>query len=210
MIYRKLINVIGGLNIFTTLVFKIRNKYKGTLLIYKNAILDIHQTGKLIINTGTFHFGKSWTRRNPFHSILFIGRNATVTVNKGFSIYSNARVYVHHDSVLSLGSGYINNNFNLNCFERIEIGNDVAIAECVTIRDSDNHDILNSKHSKTKPIKIGNNVWIGMHVIILKGVTIGDGAVIAAGSLINKNVPAKCLVGGVPAKILKENIEWKK
>lgn len=53
------------------------------------------------------------------------------------------------------------------------------------------------------PIVIGNDVWIGGGSIILAGITIGDGAVIAAGAVVNKDVPAYTIVGGVPAKVLK-------
>jgi acetyltransferase-like isoleucine patch superfamily enzyme len=59
-----------------------------------------------------------------------------------------------------------------------------------------------------KPIIIGNNVWIGLNAIILKGVIIGDGSIITAGAIVNKDVPERCLAGGVPAKILKTNVEW--
>ena len=51
-------------------------------------------------------------------------------------------------------------------------------------------------------------MWIGTKATILKGVKICDGAVIAAGAVVTKDVPAKCLVAGVPAKIVKENISW--
>ena len=54
-----------------------------------------------------------------------------------------------------------------------------------------------------KPITIGNGVWIGMRCLILDGVTIGDGAIVAAGAVVTKDVPPYAIVGGVPAKVLK-------
>ncbi len=61
---------------------------------------------------------------------------------------------------------------------------------------------------KTKPVKIGNHVWIGTRVTILKGVNIGDGAVIAAGSVVTKDIPAGSLAAGVPAKIIRDKVIW--
>ncbi|MBR1692050.1 MAG: sugar O-acetyltransferase, partial [Lachnospiraceae bacterium] len=55
-----------------------------------------------------------------------------------------------------------------------------------------------------KPITIGNDVWIGGNVTILPGVTIGNNVVVAAGAVVTHDVPDNCLVGGVPAKILKQ------
>ena len=86
------------------------------------------------------------------------------------------------------------------------IGENVAIAPEVIIRDSDDHQIVGSK--KTSPINIGNHVWIGTRAMILKGVSIGDNSVIAAGSIVTHDVPSNCLVAGVPAIIKKEKISW--
>lgn len=52
-------------------------------------------------------------------------------------------------------------------------------------------------------IRVGKNVWIGSHATVLQGVTIGDNAVVAAGAVVVKDVPANAVVGGVPAKIIK-------
>lgn len=58
-------------------------------------------------------------------------------------------------------------------------------------------------------VKIGNKVWIATNALILPGVSIGDGAIVAAGAVVTKDVPAKCMVAGVPARVVKENVEWK-
>ena len=54
-----------------------------------------------------------------------------------------------------------------------------------------------------KPVKIGNDVWIGGNVTILPGVTIGNNVVVAAGAVVTKDVPDNCVVGGVPARVIK-------
>ena len=68
------------------------------------------------------------------------------------------------------------------------------------------HKLSNSV--RTSPIVIGNHVWIGRRAMIMKGVTIGDGAVVAAGAIVTKDVPPNCVVAGVPARVVKENIFW--
>lgn len=81
-------------------------------------------------------------------------------------------------------------------------------------RDSDNHIITrrgnncNEDKPVSAPIVIGDHVWIGMNVIVLKGVTIGEGAVVAAGSVVTKDVPPYSLVAGVPANVIKIDIKW--
>lgn len=91
---------------------------------------------------------------------------------------------------------------------RIEIGDDCLIAPFVYIVDS-NHQIamdslINLQPNETAPIKVEDGVWIASNVTILKGVTIGQGAVIAANSVVNKDVPAYEIWGGSPAKKIGE------
>lgn len=107
---------------------------------------------------------------------------------------------------------------------RVEIGKDTAIAAKVTIRDNNSHPLSpayrrkmrhtphgsierSSTRSVSAPIIIGENVWIGENARICKGVTIGDNAIIAACSVVTKNVPANAVVAGNPAKIVKEKID---
>lgn len=86
--------------------------------------------------------------------------------------------------------------------DSIRIGDGVKIAEYVTIRDG-NHDHsvpLREMRFTTSPINIGQNVWIGAKATILSGVSIGDGATIAAGAVVTRDVSPGQTVGGVPAK----------
>ncbi len=81
----------------------------------------------------------------------------------------------------------------------------------MTIIDTDFHRIIDSTLKNNiicESINIGNHVWIGCNVTILKGVNIGDNSIIAAGSIVNKDVPKNCLAGGNPARIIKKDISW--
>lgn len=89
----------------------------------------------------------------------------------------------------------------------MKIGDGTLIAWDCCIMDRDYHK-FESETEVTRPVVIGKRVWIGCNVLIMKGVTVGDGAVIAAGSVVTKDVPAAALVGGNPARILKENVTW--
>lgn len=178
------------------------------VLIYKKVIVECEVNSQIVLNSGRLEIGKHWTRKAVYPSVLKLRNNSQIIVNSSFTIYDNSTVYVNDNAVLELGSGYINSRANISCFERITIGENVVISEGVSLRDSDNHEIVNSNHIKTQPIRIGNNVWIGINVTILKGVTIGDGSIIAAGAVVARDVPPKSLVGGVPAKLIKSPIEW--
>ena len=156
---------------------------------------------------GSFSFNQCWDGKQNQPGTLTLGENARLNVGS-FRTYGGTYISVADNAELSLGSGFLNNNAKISCFEKITIGKDVKISEEVIIRDSDNHSIIKEGYQKTKPIHIGNHVWIGLRATILKGVTIGDGAVIAAGAVVTKDVPPNTLVGGVPATVIRANINW--
>lgn len=126
-----------------------------------------------------------------------------------------------NQSEIRIGNNvYVGGHTSLDCAISIIIEDDVLVSYQCIIADSDNHSVLfrirkrdlsdwkQGKHdwssTESAPIRIMRGAWIGARAIILKGVTIGEGAVIAAGSVVTKDVPAWTIVGGNPAKIIRE------
>ena len=114
--------------------------------------------------------------------------------------------------------------------EKIEIGNDVIIANNVLLVDNNNHptspeermkmsqcddflrdELWSWKYAESKPIVIDDNVWIGRDSRILKGVTVGKGSIVALGAIVTRDVPPYSVVAGNPAKVVKtlESLEEK-
>lgn len=102
---------------------------------------------------------------------------------------------------------------HITCCNKITIGNAVLTGMYVLISDN-SHGEINAEALSISPLDrqlvskgevvIGNNVWIGDKAAILAGVHIGDGAIIGANSVVTKDVPANCVVGGIPAKVLRQ------
>jgi acetyltransferase-like isoleucine patch superfamily enzyme len=144
---------------------------------------------------------------------LIYSRKRSTFLNFGQVIFGkNTRIHkgfgIEVGGLLSIGSNsFINPNCVIMCRERIEIGEGCAISWNFTAMDNDSHYLAGSK--ATAPIMIEDHVWIGANVTVLKGVTIGRGAVVAAQAVVTKNVPPFSLVAGNPAKVIREQVEWK-
>ncbi len=120
-------------------------------------------------------------------------------------------VYFKYDGVFSEGKAivigkdtFIGTGTEFNIKYGVKVGDDCLIASGCRIVDHD-HGVSTSELMRTQPcpgkeINIENDVWIGANAVILKGISIGTGAIIAAGAVLNKSVPAYEIWGGVPAK----------
>ena len=185
--------------------------------VFKPCMTFFHPHSNIRIGN-YLNYNKQWDCHrmlsNKMTGALYVARNGTLEVD-AFDVYAGSRINVNEGAVLKMGSGYMNYDCIVDVFSSVSIGHDVVISERVVIRDADNHTIweegaLVDKEAKPKavPIAIEDHVWVGMNVSILKGVTIGEGAMMAAGSVVNKDIPAHCLAGGVPAKVLKTGVSW--
>ena len=146
-----------------------------------------------------------------------IGKNCNLHLNYPNSItqISNRFMIFGHNEIINEGILTIGKNLTMNhysrivCLEEILIGDNVTIAAFVSILDHDHKYSFESNKLvlsgyQSSRVKIGNNVWIGDKTTILKGVSVGDNVIIGANSLVIKDVPSNCIVGGVPAKVIKQ------
>lgn len=96
----------------------------------------------------------------------------------------------------------------------ISIGEDCMLSSDIEIINGDSHSIIDKETNKrinfAEDIVIGNHVWIGAHVQILKGVKIGNDSIIGTRSLVTKDVANSCVAAGVPAKEVKKNVTWRR
>jgi maltose O-acetyltransferase len=124
----------------------------------------------------------------------------------------NGEIFIlsqHPYTSVRIGEGTIvSNNVTIVAQQQVEIGKRCLFGDHLYITDSDFHDIsAETRHTgpgKTTPTIIADNVWIGSRAIILKGVSIGENSVIAAGSVVTKNVPPNSIFGGNPAKHIRD------
>ncbi|OGE29024.1 hypothetical protein A2867_03510 [Candidatus Daviesbacteria bacterium RIFCSPHIGHO2_01_FULL_40_11] len=146
----------------------------------------------------------TWIGLVPSHLLrLFFYTLAGVKIGRGSRIHIGARFF--YPANIKIGEGtIIGDNIFLDGREKLIIGNHVDIASGVMIYNSE-HDINSEDfHAISAPVEIGDFVFIGPRAIILPGVKIGRGAVVAAGAVVTKDVTEDAIVGGVPAEVIGE------
>lgn len=119
-------------------------------------------------------------------------------------------IYVESGASLTIGNDVGMSSTRMWIHESVTIGDNVKIGACVLITDTDAHPLdylarrTSNEGTKSAPIEIEDDVWVGAHSIILKGVTIGARSIIGAGSVVTKNIPPDCVAGGNPCRVIKK------
>ena len=145
-------------------------------------------------------------------SKVSIGDNFYLSSGNGVNhITSNlqADVYVESQAILAIGNNVGMSSTRIRVHESVTIGDNVKIGGCVLITDTNGHPMdyvarrSSNEGTKSAPVVIEDDVWVGAHCIILKGVTIGARSIIGAGSVVTKSIPADCVAAGNPCKVIK-------
>lgn len=179
---------------------------KRRIEIYRKVKIKGDVNSIRVLKGGLLQIGVPYAYGRFIETEFYMLKNARCVVSNQFRLIAGTRVAIGENALLALGSGVVNYGSDICCLFHIEIGEGVRIGPGVIIRDNDGHELKGT--DSVGAIIIHDHVWIGMRAILLKGVTIGEGAVVAAGSIVNKDVPPRCLVAGIPARVIRENIDW--
>ena len=147
----------------------------------------------------------------PTPCSMHLGRGATLSVEGTVQIQRGARIFINDGAVLEMATNtFINDCTTVTCFERITFLEGSGVSWDCNILDTAVHEIVveGKGRPRSQPIVLGERAWIGTGAIVLPGVHVGDNAIVAAGSVVAKDVPPGALVGGNPARIIHENVEW--
>jgi acetyltransferase-like isoleucine patch superfamily enzyme len=149
------------------------------------------------------NFGRHITFAGPLRCA---GVTGTIEIGDRTFLGPNVSIAVAEGGHLRLGRDVsVNQGTILSARQAVVIGNGARIGENCSIRDSDHRigtgqPVIESGFL-VRPVTIGDDVWIGRHVTVLPGVAIGDGAVIGAHSLVNRDIPARAVAFGTPARV---------
>lgn len=159
------------------------------------------------------HLRGLWlSRRFATHGLLVVTGwgPAPKVLNRGGRLeaencqfYEGVRFELGPGAIIRIGNGtYLNHHTLVVAEKLVEIGRDCKIAWDVVIMDSDLHEVP-GQGKNDRPVVIEDEVWIGCRAIVLKGVRVGKGAVIAAGAVVTKSVAPYSIVAGVPARFVR-------
>ncbi len=186
-------------------------RFRGVVLIGRRSVLRVHRTARLdlhrhaILAIGLAHEESSG-------ATIVLRRRSRLEVSGFVQVMKRSSVTVNGDATLSIhGSTYLNDGTIVFCGERLTIGSGCAISWDVTIVDTDVHNVLGAgeERPRSAPTEIGERCWIGAKAIVLKGVRIGPGCVVGAGSIVSRDLPDGSLAVGAPARVVRANADWR-
>ena len=113
------------------------------------------------------------------------------------------------DAKLTFGNKvFLNQGVRIACTNEVTIGDNALLGDETVILDSDFHGVAGAQ-TKSAPVRIERDVWLGTRVIVLRGVTIGEGSVVGAGSVVTRSLPPRSFAAGVPARVIRSLSESK-
>ena len=168
------------------------------------------ERGSSLVVTGPSLFGTSVFRGSRLESRGLLTPGSQLILH-GCKFSSGCSIQLFNGGRIEIGNRfYCDVGATFICSGSIKIGNGVICGRNVTIREYHGDHFINSPDYKcSKPIEIGDHVWLCEHSTIMPGVKVGSGSVVAAHALVTRDVPPNSLVMGIPARVVRRNVQWK-
>jgi acetyltransferase-like isoleucine patch superfamily enzyme len=137
-----------------------------------------------------------------------VGRRARLRLGRWTWIGRGTKIRCHEGEVMIGAKTVLGEDCTISAYQHVSIGEQCIVADRVMLIDFD-HNVAEVERPirlqgiYKRDVRVGNNVWIGYSAQVLRGVTVGDNAIIGAGAVVNKDVPVNAVVGGVPARVLR-------
>ena len=155
-------------------------------------------------------------RRMKLDGMLFLGPHVTIQIGRSAQVRFGRWVWIGHGTKIRCHEGEVSigaktvlgQECTISAYQHVSIGEQCILADRVMLIDFDHNVAETERPIRVQGIykrdtRVGSNVWIGHGAQILRGVTVGDNAIVGAGSVVTKDVPANAVVGGVPARVLR-------
>jgi len=189
----------------------------GSSIILKNSgcsSYDFYPNNSIFLTATTIGTRPHYLALDPpshYATRIELLENAELILEENTIILSGGYISGSHNCKIYIGqNSYISQEVIINSRHAIHIGKNVLIGYQVMLMDYDAHTVVNDQSNRRKGIVIGDNVWIGARVTILKGVNIGSGSVIGANSCVVSDIPENSIAVGNPAKVVRSNISWRR
>ncbi len=208
---RKLRWLLCNTKIWHTLLMNLRFKHprSSSFYVLNHSQIHINKASQVTLcpNSHLIICDTALPRKRIEPVLLYLFPNSKLLVSGHVVLFEGASIIIFENGKIEIGNNVNIRRCTIQCACHIRIGDYCRIAIDVLIQDTSFHqpDLLQEKES-TEEIVIENYVWICPRATILNGVTIGEGSIVAAGAVVTKDVPADCMVAGVPARIIKTNI----
>src|SRR5437868_5093303 len=181
----------------------------------RNRMLNF-QYLRLIVRLLRRRFLTTYGRRMKLDGIAFIGPKVVIQIGKRGRVELGRWSWIGHgtkvrchEGLVSIGAKTVlGQECTISAYQNVSIGRECVIADRVMLIDFDHGVVEVERPIRLQGIykrdtRVGNNVWIGYGACILRGVTVGDNAIIGTNAVVTKDVPANAVVGGVPARVIR-------
>lgn len=215
----KYIKRIKLLSILLNLLIKTRNAFRSPIRGENNTVVNNAKLIKvrfdIVGNNNSVEISKGTILSNTL--VYMRGSNHSLIIGEDVNYMGGSIWFENNDCRIIIGKNTSVESAHLAVTEpnrSIVIGEDCMFSYGIEVRTGDSHSIIDLDTKKrinlAQNIEIGNHVWIGARSMVLKGVKIEDNSIVGINSIVTKSVANNSIVAGIPAKVIKTNVDWKR